>query len=189
MYVMTARKDLTYGDGQFLRETGIDPCLLDDPFPRPLPPPLPPESLIPSLTGKDACWLLNLGVMWEQEPEPDFIPPKSLREYLVQYLTSIRKAVGYVALELGLAPSDDGLDALVQKITQMFLRFVAADLEDVVAMYAFHRSLRLGGFSFPDYMRFRVKACVETVLQNRMTSTENSGDSLRQKPNQDDCRR
>ena len=74
MYVMPARKDMTYGDGQFLREMGIDPCLLDDPFPRPLPPPLPPESLIPSLTEKDACWILNLGVTWEHEPELGFVP-------------------------------------------------------------------------------------------------------------------
>ena len=59
----------------------------------------------------------------------------------------------------------------------MFLDFAAADLEDVVALYGFLPALRPGGFSFPDYMRFRVKACVETVLQNRMTDTDNIGES------------
>jgi hypothetical protein len=72
---------------------------------------------------------------------------------------------------------DGGLDDLTEEIVQMFVGFVAAELEDVVAMYDFHRSLRPEGFSFPDYMKFRVKACVETVLQNRMTDTGDFGES------------
>jgi hypothetical protein len=180
---------MTYGDRKFMMEVGIEPCTLDDPFPHSLPPLLPPEPLIPSLTEKDACWLQNLGVMWEHEPELGFIPPGTLHEYLTRYPSGIREAVWDVAKELEIALPDSGLDDMAQEIMQMFLDFAALGLEGVVALYEFHRSLRLGGFSFPDYMRFRVKACVETVLQNRMTSTENSGDSLRQKPNQDDCRR
>ena len=67
--------------------------------------------------------------------------------------------------KLGLALLSGGLDDLAKDIEQMFVDFLAADLEDVVALYEFHRSLRPGGFSFPDYMRFWAKACVESVLK------------------------
>jgi len=48
----------------------------------------------------------------------------------------------------------------------MFLNFVAFDLEDVIARYPFHRSLRPEGFSFSDYIKCRVAACVPVVLRN-----------------------
>jgi hypothetical protein len=168
---------MTLGDTQFLKAMGHDPCRLGDPLPGSLPPPPPPEVIIPRVTVEDARWLQNLGVVWE-ETEPVFDPPKTLPEYLDRFPTGIREAVGEVANEMGLALPDGGLDDLAQEITQMFLDFAAADLEDVVALYGFHHSLRPEGFSFPDYMKFRVKACVETVVQNRMTSSESSGDSL-----------
>ena len=79
MYILTGRNCMSYRDRKFMMEVGVEPCTLDDPFPHSLPPPLPPGPPIPSLMEKDACWLLNLGVRWEREPEPDFIPPKSLR--------------------------------------------------------------------------------------------------------------
>lgn len=72
-------------DTQFLKEVGIEPCDLDDSFPSSLSPPLPPEALFPKVREKDAHWLLELGVIWEQEPEPGFQPLKSLREYLTRY--------------------------------------------------------------------------------------------------------
>ena len=159
---------MTYGDGQFLRELGIDPCLLDDPFPRPLPPPLPPESLIPSLTEKDACWILNLGVTWEHEPELGFVPPKSLREYLVRYPNCIREAVEVAAKRLGLDLSDDDLDTLAQNVITMFLSF-CPDLEDIVEMYMTFRPIRPGeerSEHFHSYVKMRVRAALLTLLGN-----------------------
>ena len=83
-----------------------------------------------------------------------------------------------VAKELEITLPDSGLDDLTQKITQMFLDFVAADLEDVVALYPFHQSLHPGRWSFPDYMKFRVKACVETLLKHDPPSGRNRENSL-----------
>ena len=85
--------------------------------------------------------------------------------------------------------SHGDLDDLAEDIVQMVLDFAALGLEDIVEMYAFHPPVRPGGFTFPDYTKFRVKACVKTVLQNRMTRTKNSNGSLRQKSNKDDERR
>jgi hypothetical protein len=178
MYIMGGRQHMTDGDLQFMKDVGIEPSGLDDPFPTSLPPPPPAEAPIPKLTEEDSRWLQDLRVAWEHEPEPEFVPPKTLREYLTRFPNGIREAVGEVAWEMGLAMSGGGLDDLTQEITQMFLDFAALGFEDVVALYEFHRTLRPEGFSFPDYMKFRVKACVETVLQNRMTSSESSGDSL-----------
>ena len=162
---------MTYGDGQFLREMGIDPCLLDDPFPRPLPPPLPPESLIPSLTEKDACWILNLGVTWEHEPEPDFMPPKSLWEYLARYPNGIREAVREAAkeLEVDLRNFFD-LDDLVQDIVVMFLDF-STDLEDIVEMHVTcppPRPGRCRSQHFHHYLKLRVRAALRTLLKDRV---------------------
>jgi len=91
---------MTYGDRKFMMEVGIEPCTLYDPFPGSLPPPLPPGPVIPYPTEKDACWLLNLGVLWEQEPEPGFEPPKSVREYLARYPNGMREAVEAAARSL-----------------------------------------------------------------------------------------
>jgi len=136
---------MTDGDREFMKEVGIEACTLYDPFPPSLPPPSPPEAPIPKLTEEDACWLQKLGVMWEHEPEPDFIPPRTLREYLTRYPNGIREAVGQAANELGIALPEGGLDDLAQDIAQMFLGFAALDLEDIVAMYQFHRPVRPGG--------------------------------------------
>jgi hypothetical protein len=62
-------------------------------FPGPPSPPPPCEAPIPEFTEKDACWLQNLGVMWEQDPEPGFVPPGTLGEYLTRYPNGIRQAV------------------------------------------------------------------------------------------------
>ena len=166
---------MTDGDFRFLRELGIEPSGLDDPFPRPLPPQLPSEAPIPKLAEQDSRWLRDLRVAWEPEPQPEFVPPKTLPEYLARFPTGIREAVGEVAEEMGLALNDGGLNDLAQEITQMFLDFVEFDLEDVVALYDFHRSLRPGGFTFDSYMKFRVKASVPVVLRNNPTETDALG--------------
>jgi hypothetical protein len=168
---------MTFGDIQFLKAAGIEPSSLQDPFPRPLLPPPHPEAPIPKLAEEDSRWLQDLRVAWEHEPEPEFVPPKTVPEYLARFPTGIRQAVGDIAKELGLALSGSGLDDLAQEITQILVGFVEADLEDVIALYEFHRSLRSGAFCFPDYMKFRVKACVETVLQNRIADTGDFGES------------
>jgi hypothetical protein len=116
--------------------------------------------------------------MWEHEPEPGFIPPKTLPEYLARYPTGIREAVEAAASELGLALPHSDLAGLAQQIEEMFVGFAAADLEDVVALYPFHQSLRPGGFTFDGYMKFRVKACMETVLKLGPPSGRNRGDSF-----------
>ncbi len=147
-------------------------------WPRQEPPPsrLPPGPLIPSLTEKDARWLLNLGVMWEREPEPDFMPPKSLREYLVRYPKGIREAVGEVAkeLEADLRNFYD-LDDLAQDIVVMFLELLEEDLEDIVEMYPLQPPMRRGGCRsahFHEYIRLRVRAAVLSEHELRLLDPE-----------------
>jgi hypothetical protein len=77
---------MTDGDRQFMMEVGMEPCTLYDPFPGSLPP--SPTAVIPSLTEKDACWLGKLKAMWEEDPEPGFVTPKSLWEYLAATRTA-----------------------------------------------------------------------------------------------------
>jgi hypothetical protein len=168
MYVMAGRICMTYGDRKFMMEVGIEPCTLDDRFPRPLPPPLPPGPVIPSLTEKDACWLQNLGVMREQDPEPGFKPPKSLREYLARYPSGIREATEEAAKSLDLNLPSGDLDALAQDVITMFLGF-CPDLEDIVEMYVTFRLIRPRedrSGHFHSYVKMRVKAALLTLLGN-----------------------
>jgi len=159
---------MTDGDRQFMKEAGIEPCDLHGLLSHaPTPPPCPGPA-IPSLTDKDARWLQNLGILWEQEPEPGFVPPRTFKEYLSRYPDGIREAVEEVARELGLARSGEGLDGLARDIIVMFHDFVAADLEDIVEMYPFHGLVgpgEDGAAHFHSYIRFRVRAGVETLLK------------------------
>lgn len=116
--------------------------------------------------------------MWEQETEPEFVPPQSLAEYLNRFPTGVRQAVGEVAKELGLHVPDGDLDDLAQEIVQMFWDFHELGLEDVVLLFGFHRSLCPGGLSFPDYIRMRVKACVEAVINLDPTRGRNWRNSI-----------
>jgi hypothetical protein len=170
MYILTGRNCMSYRDRKFMMEVGIDPCLLDDPFPRPLPPPLPPGPLIPKLTEKDACWLLNLGVTWEHEPELGFVPPRCLWEYLSGYPNGIREAVGEAVKSLEVSLSDDDLDDLAQDIVAMFLDS-STDLEDVVKMHVTcppPRPGRCRSQHFHGYIRHRVRSALPTLLRDRV---------------------
>ena len=156
---------MTLGDKQFLKEMGIEPSSLDDPFPRPLPPPLPLGPVIPSLTENDACWLQNLGVQWD-EPEAGFVPPGTLHESLTLFPAGIREAVDEVAKELGIALSEDDLDDLAQNIVVMFLDS-STGLEDVVEMYVTcppPRPRKCRSQHFHHYVKLRVRAAVRTLL-------------------------
>ena len=160
---------MTDGDFQFMKEIGIEPSGLDDPFPGPLPPPPPTEAPIPRLTEEDSRWLQDLRVAWEHEPQPGFVPPGTLPEYLARYPNGIRQAVGEVSQELGLALPDGGLDDLAQGIVQMFLDFAAADLEDVVAMYVTFRPIRPRedrSEHFHSYVKMRVRAALPILIGN-----------------------
>jgi hypothetical protein len=159
---------MTNRDFQFMKEMGIEPSGLDDPFLRPLQPPPSPEAPMPNLTEDDARWLQNLGVPWEQDPELGFVPPKSLREYLVRYPNCIREATERAAKELEAdLPNYYDLDDLAQDIVVMFLEFSEDDLED---MYPLHPPMRPGGSrsaQFHDYIRHRVRAALRTLLKDR----------------------
>jgi len=55
------------GDGSFLRDAGIRPCVIRGRRPRPLPLSCPP-SRAACPTGKDTEWLRECGVAWEGKP-------------------------------------------------------------------------------------------------------------------------
>ena len=67
---------MTDADKKFMGQVGIEPFTLCDPFPASLPRPLPPRRVIPTLMEKDARWLHNLGIVWEQDPEPGSSYPR-----------------------------------------------------------------------------------------------------------------
>ena len=52
---------------------------------------------VPKLAAKDSRWLQNLPVAWKQEPEPEFVPPKTLPEYLARFPNGIRAAASVLA--------------------------------------------------------------------------------------------
>lgn len=54
-------------DGEFLRQAGVTPCLIDDPCPRSLPQSINGEPHV-RLTKQDANLLKACGVRWEPEP-------------------------------------------------------------------------------------------------------------------------
>lgn len=86
---------MTFGDIEFLKEVGIDPRSLGS---LPTSPP-PPETPILKLAEEDSRPLRE-PVAWEHEPEPEFIVPKTLPEYLARFPTGIREAVGEVVREM-----------------------------------------------------------------------------------------
>ncbi len=170
---------MTSSDIQFLREMGIEACDLDDPFPSSLP--LHPGPVIPTLSEKDARWLLNLGVMWEHDPGPDFEPPSTLREYLVRYPNGVREAAEAAAKELRLDLSDDDPDDLAKDIIVMSLDFAVSGLEDIIEMYAFHQPVRpeeRRSAHFHEYVRLRVMSIVLAMLETKPTGTDDFGESL-----------
>lgn len=159
---------MTKRDIQFLKAIGVEPIIPDDPVPSPLPAALPPGPLFPSLTVRDANWLLSFGVMWEQEPEPGFTPPDNLREYLARYPNGVREAVAQSARELRIALPED-VEALAQDVTEMFLDF-CTDLEDIVERYRSQPPTPCGecrSEHFHRYIRRRLKAGLLTLLRMR----------------------
>ena len=82
------------------------------------------------------------------------------------------------AKELGFSLPDEILDDLAQDIIVMFLDFVVLDLEGIVEMYPFHRSLCRGAkepmsVHFHGYIKLRVRAGVETLLKLDLSSYMN----------------
>jgi hypothetical protein len=54
-------------DGEFLRQAGVKPYLIQDPCPRPLPQTFHGEPNV-RLTKQDDQLLMACGVLWEREP-------------------------------------------------------------------------------------------------------------------------
>ena len=133
------------GDSEFLRQVGILPCVLHDPFPKPMPPPTSRPIYIPSLTQFDAKFLGSLLVSWEPDPEgPDFTPPPNLESYLAKYPRGIYEALIEICTALKVSPMY-GLtfEDVTKKFVEMYRDF-AVDLEDIVATrYVFPSGGRL----------------------------------------------
>ena len=139
---------MTYSDSQFMRAMGIEPCGLSDPFSIPL---------------------------WEQEPELDAKPPKTFREYLVQFPNGIREAVTIAAKELELTLSHDELDDLAQDVIVMFLDFTV-DVEDIIEGYSLSPSSSPGecrSEHFNNYIRIEVTLGVQTLVEHGLPSRRN----------------
>jgi len=161
---------MTDGDREFMKGMGIEPCDLHDPLTDRHTPRRCSAPAIPSLPGRDARRLLDLRIRCEREPEPDFVLPHTLSEYLTRYPNGIREAVEASAKEMGISLSAEVLGNLARDIIAMFLDFVALDLEDIVEMYPFHRSLCRGAKEpmsahFHGYITLRIRAAVETLVE------------------------
>jgi len=126
--------------------------------------------MIRSLIENNGPWLLIDGGLSEREPELDFIPPKTLKEYLERYPNGIRDATKVAAKELKLALAFGSLDKWAKDITEMYLGFAEAGLEDIVAMFAFPlRPIPGKGESerFHNYIGQRVKAALPVCPDGR----------------------
>ena len=60
--------DVMQSDARFLKELGVEACLIDDPFAVPLLLPDPQELSI-VLSRSDHKWLKAIAVRWQQDPE------------------------------------------------------------------------------------------------------------------------
>jgi hypothetical protein len=119
--------------------------------------------------------------MWEEGPEPCFVPPKSVREFLSRYPNGMRRAVAEAAKRLGLDLSNDDMDDMAQDLIVMFLDSAANGLEDIFEMHPFRPPVRPGehrSAHFHEYIRLRVKACVLVMLQTQPTGMDDTGESL-----------
>ena len=134
-----------------------------------------------SLTEKDACWLGKLKVMWEEDPDPGFVPPKSFREYLARYPDGMREAVEVVARRLGLDLSDDDMNDMAQDLIVMFLDFAATGLEDIFDMYPCRPPMRPWGCQseqFREYVTLRVMAGMLAMIHTNPTGMDDFGECL-----------
>lgn len=96
---------MTDGDRQFMKALGIEPCDLHDPLTHRHTPPLCSAPAIPSLTERDARFLQNLRIRWEREPEPGFVLPNTLSEYLTRYPNGIKGGCGGICQGTGVFPA------------------------------------------------------------------------------------
>jgi len=128
-------------DSGFLLKVGIAPCVLEDPHPGPVPV-APPETM--PLIDEDHAWLADLKVVWDEDPEPGFVLPQTLGEYLTRYPDEIREAVDEADKDIGFATLAKGKDAWAKEVADMFADFLDEGLEDAVVMYSTFSKIRPG---------------------------------------------
>ena len=85
--------DVVRRDAEFLRNAGIEPCPLDDPFARCPTPEETPWRETPPFTTHDEKWLSSCGTTWEPEPELGFRSLSTSLEYVAKYPGRIRATV------------------------------------------------------------------------------------------------
>ena len=154
---------LTSQDARFMKEIGIQPCDIERPFQPSLPLPQH-DSQAPAMSEEDVSWLLTRGVLLE--PEPRFMPPKNLQEYLSRYPNGIRNGVEGLAKELKTGMSAAELNELARQISEMFVKF-ALNAEDIVETYPQSSPPQPGedtSLHFHEYFYLCVRAAMLTLL-------------------------
>ncbi len=123
----------------------------------------------PSLTAFDDKFLHELCISWDPDPVPGFVVPKTLKTYLEQYPSDIRKYTEAAAAQLGYAPVDESYyDDWSQDLVLLFLGFADSGFEDIVEMYITAPE-RMPGQPVSDhfgaYMQFRVTAALAVLME------------------------
>ena len=123
-------------DSGFLAMMGIEPCVLDDPFPKRPSAQKPEGPEMPPFTEHDARWLSSCGAMWEPEPEPEFRRPATSLEYVERYPDKVRATVEETFKDLLIElPKGRTFEDFLQKVIADFVEG-AKEGDDLARMYA-----------------------------------------------------
>jgi len=123
-------------DSEFLAMMGIEPCVLDDPFPRRPSRCKPDAPKIPALTRYDERWLSSCGAAWEPEPEPEFRPLATSLEYVAKYPDRIKATVEETFKDLLIElPKGRTFEDFLQLVIADFVEG-AKEGDDLARMYA-----------------------------------------------------
>ena len=150
-------------DTKFMKEVGIEPCNLEKPFQSSLPlPDQDPQAH--NISEVDVSWLRKHGILWA--PDPPFVPPMNLQQYLSRYPKGIRDGVEDLAKELKTGMARGEIDDLARQISELFVRF-ALTAEDIVETYSHSCPSDAGkdtSVHFHEYFYLCIRAAMLTLL-------------------------
>jgi hypothetical protein len=151
-------------DNRFLKSLGIVEDAIEDPYFRGMP--IAPETPPLTLTQKDIDLLGGMKISWFGPVEEEYVPPKSLKEYLAKHPHGIYVAVRSAAKEFGYETNESNLTAWANSIIRMFKEFEEENLEDVIEMYTTAPARRPDQTvweHFDAYVKFRVRAALPVL--------------------------
>lgn len=141
-------------DNKFLKEMGIAPCPLPDPYFR---------AGGPGLTADDERFLEEVHVTFSAK----FTPPRDMGEYLARYPLGVAEAARSESILLGYSLTGKEVRGLAEEVVAVLRAPVEGGTEDSIGMYAAVRQPGPGDdreLHFLNYVRLRVLAALPPLL-------------------------